>query len=465
MRRTPLPRRSCAVGTLVWVVAHALTASGGTAQRTLDALVSDTTLENGLQIIALPNPTIPLVTIQVTIRNGAFTQTDDDVGIAHLLEHMLFRSFGRDGFAREADRIDASYNGTTSDETVTYYITLPAANLDRGMKLMADLMREPRFNATDLVAEQRVVLGELQRSASDPNYLLSAMVDQRLWGDGWNRKNPIGFAQTIFAPKPADLRRVYDRFYVPNNAAVVVTGDVTPADVFALAARHFGRWRHAADPFDGLEVPPMPPLQRHQQVSVTLDANDVTLLIRWQGPSVRADPTGAYAADLFAAIVNDRVSDLQNRLVDTGLFHSVSMGYVTRAHVGPVSIRATTTADQLVDASAALHAELTRFADPAYVTPEALEIAKKRQEVDWAMEMETPSDLAWFVGDLWSVAGGLDFVRGYINAMKTMQEQDLESFVGTYLTGRPRVIGILASPRTRHELGPRLQAALTIWRQ
>jgi zinc protease len=289
------------------------------------------------------------------------------------------------------------------------------------------------------------------------------MVDQQLWGTGWSRKNTIGNVPSILGATPARLKQIYERFYVPNNAAVVITGDVAPAAAFTLAAKHFARWKRAGDPFASLTIPAMPQLAAHRQVTVPLEANDVTLLVRWQGPSVRADPAGAYAADLFSAIINGPISDLQSRLVDTGLFHSVVMYSSTRAHVGEITLEAVATADQLVAASTALRAELAAFADPGYVTAEALEIAKKRQEVEWAIALETPSGLAAFIGELWSVAG-LDYARGYLAAMKSQQEADLEKFVAAYVANRPRVTGVMLSRLTRHELGARLQEALAPWR-
>lgn len=463
-RTSPLSASAVRLVVTALALAHA-SASELSAQRTLEALLQDTVLENGLHVIVVPNPTVPLVTIQVTVRNGAFTQlTEAEVGTPHLLEHMLFRAFGADGFGPEASKLDAAYNGTTSDETVTYYVTLPSQNLAKGVQLMADLMRSPRFDRPMLQSEQQVVRGELERRAADPEWLLSAMVDQQLWGAGWGRKNTIGNIPSILGATPERLKQIYEQFYVPNNAAVVITGDVSAAAVFTLAAKHFSRWKRAGDPFANLTIPPMPPLQAHRQVIVPLEANDVTLIVRWQGPRVREDPAGAYAADLFAAIVNDPISGLQSRLVDTGLFQSVIMYPATRAHVGEITLEAVVTADQLVAASTALRAEVATFADPGYVTAEALEIAKKRQEVEWAIAMETPSGLASFVGELWSVAG-LDYARGYLAAMKSQKEPDLEKFVSTYLANRPRVTGVMLSPVTRHKLGGKLQEALAPWRQ
>jgi zinc protease len=441
-----------------------LAAPGLSAQRlTLESSMRDTVLANGLRVIVVPNPTVPLVTIQVTIRNGAFTQlTQGDEGVPHLLEHMLFRSFS--SFFSEASKLNAGANGTTSDETVTYYLTLPSSNLDGGVKLLADLMRSPRFEKDALESEQKVVRGELERAVSNPAYLLHAMVDQKLWGQGWGRKNAIGNILTINGADTDRLKKMYERFYVPNNSAVVFSGDVSAADAFASAGRRFSSWRRGNDPFEGLAMAPMPELASHQEVIVNLEANDVTMLIRWQGPSVATDPASTYAADVFASIVNDPVSDFQVRLVDSGLFQSISMDYQTRAHVGPISINALTTPDQVAAASAALRAELDRFSDPGYVTSELIEIAKKRREVDWAMAMETPSSMADFVGDMWSIAG-LDYTRGYLGTMQAQTEADVEKFVARYISNRPRVTGIMLSPATRREIGSQLEAALAPWRK
>jgi zinc protease len=461
-RRPSAPlRRYLAVALLTHAVPLSLHAQG----LSLGEVMRDTVLANGLHVIVVPNPTIPLATIQVTVRNGAFTQrTAAEEGLPHILEHMLFRSFASGaGFSDAANRIDAHYNGTTSSETVTYYITLPSANLDRGVRLMADLMRQPRFRDEDLKTEKDVVGGELQRAASSPSYLHGAMVDRLLWGDAWTQKNAIGNLVTIHGATPARLKEVYERFYVPNNSALVITGDITAAEGFSSAARHFERWRRGADPFADFTPASVPELKSNRQTVVDIETNDVSILVRWHGPGVRADRNATYAADVFAALVNSPVSGLQSRLVDSGLFQSVGMGYATLNHTGPITLRALTTADQLADASAALRAEIDRMSEPGYITAAELDIAKKGLAVDWAMYMETPTGLASVVGELWSVAG-LDYTRGYLTAMQAQGIDDIERFVATYLGDRPRVMGVMMSPSTRRGLGSSLQTTLGHWR-
>src|SRR5688500_3347832 len=119
------------------------------AQRaTLQNMIRDTVLANGLHVIVVRNPTVPLATIEVVFRTGAFSQlTPEDEGVPHLLEHMLFKS--GDGsmagsFDDAAFKVEAlTHNGVTEPEAVAYYVTIPSKNLPKGLKIMADLVRSP----------------------------------------------------------------------------------------------------------------------------------------------------------------------------------------------------------------------------------------------------------------------------------------------------------------------------------
>src|SRR5579871_3111384 len=95
--------------------------------------VHDTTLANGMEVIAIENHAVPLVTIAVVVKTGAFTQEPGDEGVPHLFEHMLFKSYIDDNqhtFQMEIGRLDAEYNGATSEENVNYWVMLPSSNFD-----------------------------------------------------------------------------------------------------------------------------------------------------------------------------------------------------------------------------------------------------------------------------------------------------------------------------------------------
>jgi predicted Zn-dependent peptidase len=260
--------------------------------------VRDTTLENGLHVIVLPSHRIPMATLEIVVRAGAFTQIQaHEAGLPHVLEHMLFRSHGASGFGPDASELDAAYNGTTSDERVTYYMSLPSENVERGLDLLGELVRDPNFDADELEPELAVVRGELQRNASDPFWILNNASNRALWGSAFGRKDTIGDALTISQVEPAGLRDHYRRYYVPNNAALIASGDVEPSDVFRWAARAFERWRRGEDPFAAFAPPRIEPLVADTAFVVDVSAADVTFMIKWHGPSVSSDAGGALAAE------------------------------------------------------------------------------------------------------------------------------------------------------------------------
>jgi zinc protease len=430
-------------------------------------MVRDTVLDNGLHVITVRNPTVPLATIEVVVRTGAFSQlTPEDEGVPHLLEHMLFKS--GDGtragsFEDDAYKVEAlTHNGVTEAEAVAYYVTLPSKNLEKGIKIMADLIRSPSFDKEALTSEQKVVSGELQRNAAEPQYLLHHYSSAALWGTGWGRKNPGGNLIAVMGATTDRLKGFFRKYYIPNNAALVVTGDVTAAEVFAFAAKSFHSWKAGDDPFKGVSVVPMPPLTTTRTGVVEADATDLTFLVRWHGPSVTTDAAGTYAADVFSELINQPLSGLQRRLVDSGLFQSVTLGYETARNVGPIELYAQTTAEKLEAAGAALKKEIRQFSVPGYFTDDDVVIAKKRQQVLTAFQFESATTLAHPVATLWSVAG-LDYYMGYVDNVRAQTPEDVQRFVQTYLAGKPMTVTVLVSPATRRSIRGTLDGILSRW--
>lgn len=441
------------------------TASGQRA--VLNEVTRSTVLDNGLEVIAVRNAAIPVATAELVFRTGAFTQQQDvEEGLPHLLEHMLFKTYGESSgrdWAYWAGELNAGYNGTTGDEGVTYYLYLPSENLERGLERLGDLVRSPRFNTEALTAEKQVVRGELERMASDPYFLQDFITDLLLWGPEFRRKNAIGNLMTILGATTDRLRSHYDRYYVPNNAALVVTGDVDADEVFGAAREHLGSWERGEDPLRDFQGPRIRPLAADTVTVIEADASDVTFTIKWQGPRADEDPAGTYAADLFTGIVNLPISGMQRRLVDTGLFQAVSMSHLTRNHVGPVSLTARTTPDRLEAAAAALREEVERFAADDYFAEAEAEAARRMLRVDAAFQLESATSLAHVIARAWSTSG-LEYYLDYVDRVDACTVEDVRAFVGRYLDGRPRVVGLLASSEVRSSRAREIEQALNLWR-
>ena len=334
-------------------------------------------MKNGLEVIVVENHGVPLATVEIDVKNGSFTQTPEYAGLAHMYEHMFFKANERlpepDQFIDRAAELGAVFNGRTDEERVAYYMTLPADSLAGGMRAISDALRAPLFLKEEIERERQVVIGEYDRNESNPFFKLQAEISKRLYPGQWSRKNVIGDRDVILTVTPAKMREIQRKYYVPNNSVLIVTGDVTPDSVFALAERIYGDWAAGADPFVTDPIPPIPALQKSEALIIEQPVGAVTVILQWQGPSVRKDPKATYAADVFSDVLNQSNSTLQKRLVDTGLWQSIGVNYYTLDQVGPITISGQTTAEKLKTALAALDAEIQRFTDPGYFSRAELE--------------------------------------------------------------------------------------------
>lgn len=405
-------------------------------------------LENGMRVIVVENHSLPLATVDVVVKTGAMSQDSTDEGVPHLFEHMLFAEYsGAEdaSFASDASDLDASYNGETNEELVSYYLTLPSKNVDKGIDLLAGLLRNAHFEKDELNKERMVVLDEMSRDVSDPRTMLDLAVSRLLWGGGWAQKNTLGSAMPLFSATPQRLDEIFHEYYVPNNAALVVTGDVSAPKVLEWARSHFGGWKRRPDPYVAHPVPGVAPLKTSLDTVMTGDVHNVRIMMQWQGPSVRAERTDSYAADVLSQLVNDDESDFQKQLVESGLFQSASIGYMTQAHVGPIEFDGVTTMDHLAAALTVLQTELMMMNNESYFTPEALAVAAKQRRIAQSFDLELGPGLAFDYANWWATSG-LDYWMTYGDSLAARTPADLQHYAQKYFVGRPFVIGALVAP-------------------
>jgi zinc protease len=411
--------------------------------------VRDTTLANGLHVIVVENHAVPLVTVELDVKNGGYTQTREFEGLAHLYEHMFFKANktipSQEKYLQRLRQLGASWNGTTSEERVNYFITLGVDSVRAGMQFMEDAVRYPLFLQEELVRERPVVTGEFDRNEANPYFQLNRAVDTLLWTtEYYSHKNVIGNRQVILSTTPEKMREIQQRYYVPNNSALIIAGDVTPANGFRLASEIFGDWPRGADPF-ATPIQDPPPLAKSMAVTVEQPVEAATLVLKWDGPSVTRDPASTYAADVISSILNKRTSALSKRLVDSGLAYSASLNYYTLAHTGPISLYLQVEPEKAVEAKRAALEEITKMGDSTYVTAQELADAQSELGIQALYEREQTSEWAHSIGFWWSVAG-LDYYRNYVPNMQRVSRSDLARYVRTYLVGKPYVAGLMMSP-------------------
>jgi zinc protease len=417
-------------------------------------------LPNGLEIIILEDHSIPLVTIELAVKNGSYTEPPELNGLSHLYEHMFFKQnravANAEDYLRFIGQMGIAYNGSTREEVVNYYFTTTSPNIRTAMQFMKDAARYPLFEEGEFAREREVVIGEIDRNESNPFYYLNQEMNNRLFFKYPSRKNPLGNRQTVGAATTQMMRLIQQRYYVPNNSAIVLTGDVNPTDVFKMAQELYGDWpKREKDPFVEFPLAEHPPLAKSEGGVILQPVQNVIINIGWHGPSIGKDNAATYAADVFSFILTQPNSRFQRNLVDTGLVTGVSIGYYTQRNVGPIAIIAQTTPDKAHAAIKAIYAEVAHFNDKDYYTDEQLESAKALLEADDLYSREKLSDYTHTLS-FWWASTGLDYFRGYLGRLRATSRTDISRYVTTYIQGKPHVgLALLSNEaQTRIKIQP-----------
>src|SRR5438270_2035733 len=244
-------------------------------------------LANGLEVIVLEDHSVPVVTIELAVRNGSFTEPPELNGLSHLYEHMFFKAnraiTNQEQYLQKIGQLGIAYNGETREQVVEYYFTTTSPNLLPAMNFMRDAVRYPLFDEKELERERQVVIGEIDRNESEPAYYLNKEMTERLFYKYPSRKQALGNRQTVSTATTAMMRLIQSRYYVPNNSALVVTGDVQAADVSKTAQEFFGEWpRREKDPFVEFPLVEHPPLPKSEGAIIKQPVTNVILEIGWQ---------------------------------------------------------------------------------------------------------------------------------------------------------------------------------------
>lgn len=214
-----------------------------TGQAMADA-VSTFTLDNGLEVVVIEDHRAPVVVHMVWYRIGAADESAGHSGIAHFLEHLMFKGtdeVASGDFSAIVEAQGGNDNAFTSHDYTAYFQRVAADRLDLMMKMEADRMRDLRLTEEDVLTERDVILEERgQRTDSDPGALLSEQMSAAQFLNHSYGVPIIGWRHEIAALSRQDALDFYQANYAPNNAILVVAGDVTPDDVLELAKTHYG---------------------------------------------------------------------------------------------------------------------------------------------------------------------------------------------------------------------------------
>ena len=268
----------------------------------------ETTLDNGLKVIVQEDRRAPSVVHMVWYKAGAMDEPEGVSGIAHMLEHMMFKgteSVGPGEFNRRVAEVGGRDNAFTGRDYTAYFQQIPPAHLEQMMALEADRMINLKLSLEQFLPEVEVVKEE-RRMRTDDNP--RALVFEQLMATAFHshpyRRPIIGWMTDIEGYTMDDAQRWYDDWYAPNNATVIVVGDVDHQSVFEMARAHYGPIPSRALP--ERRIPDEPPLRGPRHSVVQAPAELPFIALAWHAPTLR-DPLGdddVYALQVLSAILD-----------------------------------------------------------------------------------------------------------------------------------------------------------------
>ena len=405
-------------------------------------------LDNGLEVLVVENHLTPIVTIEIAVKNGSFTEPPEYNGLSHLYEHMFFTSNARDttedDFLGRVDDLGIVYNGETHEEQVEYYFTLPKENLEPGLDFMATAITSPLFKEDELHKQKEVVLGEFDRNEALPLFKFGHKVDIAMWDDWISRKEPLGERPAINAATREMMLTIKNKYYIPNNSLLIIAGDVNTDDIRKLVPKYFLRWQRGLDPFATNPPQRAPSLQKPLFVLDTVDEPRAIVKVQWHGPSIGLDDKATYVADVFSFIITQPEHPFTKSLEEGGLVQGANFTYYTQRYVGPIMADIITTPERLDTVMKIFWNQVAKFDDPSYFSDEEFETSKNvlRTQTLYSSEALTSfsHDLAF-----WWAAAGLDYYEHYLDNLSKITRADIADYIHKYIQGKPYVLGVALS--------------------
>jgi len=216
-----------------------------------DVGIYQRTLSNGLRVIVVEDRFAPVVHTSVWYRFGSLNETPGKTGLAHALEHMMFRGTGAisaGGLDDVVARLGAQMNGQTDYDYTDFLFDMPSDKANVALQIEADRMAHLALRQSEWNIERRAVLNELDGDESSPFFNLLARVRAAAYPGLPAGRTPTGVRSDVARATAADIRTYYERWYAPNNATLVVAGDVDHNAIFAMAQGDFGPIRARALP-------------------------------------------------------------------------------------------------------------------------------------------------------------------------------------------------------------------------
>ncbi|MBI3789582.1 MAG: insulinase family protein [Gemmatimonadetes bacterium] len=414
--------------------------------------------DNGLTLLVRRDPTAPVVGIVTWVNAGYFDETDDLVGIAHVLEHMYFKGtprFGPGEIAKATKAAGGSLNAGTIYDHTAYYTTLPASALEAGLDIQFDAYAHSLIDGGELARELEVIIQEARRKADSPGAVTTETLYALLHDRHRIRRWRIGREAGLRTFDRGMVERFYRTWYAPNNTILAIVGDVDEEAIIAQVARRWGAL--PSQPLARDRGPAEAGAPEFRWSELDGDIAQGHAAIGWRACGVH--DADAPLLDLAATILGSgRGARLYRAVRDRGLASHVGAYHYTPGDLGLFIVSLEGPGDALRDATAATWAEIAALRTHGVSAREVLR-AQRLHDARWLRRLESMDAQAMHLAE-WEAIGAWDLADRYHAALMAATPDDVQRAVARALD--PAHAAVVAyRPRGVAPLAPEAAAART----
>jgi zinc protease len=436
------------------VLALLLCALSGVAQERRDLLagLERRVLPNGLAVVVKEDRRIPMVTAMLAYRVGSANEERGITGASHFFEHMVFKGtekYKRGDIDLVTYRCGGENNAFTTHDMTGYWFHVNAKHLDDVLDILADTMGNCTIDPQEFESEKNTVLQEMNIWLDGPWGELELELDKAVYRKSAYGHPVLGWREDVEKLTPERMKAYYKTHYRPQNASLVVVGDVAKADVFARAEKFFAKLPKGEDP-----KPPVleePPQKEARRVTLKTERAADRLMMAW-----RADAAGTESdivLDVVATLLGDgRTSRLQHRLVEKEKLigeGNLDVTNYSRRHEGVFSVQAELALGGSPEKTEEVVLEELRVLAERPVGERELRRAKNLIRANFAFEAESQYELASKIG-YFEALGLPDYVNRYMDRVEAVTPAAVQATARKIFTleGRTVVLGAAKAKRT-----------------
>ncbi len=422
-----------------------------------------TTLDNGLTVIVKEVPDGKVATVQIWVKAGSIYEEDNERGITHLIEHMIFKGTETRGAGEVAAAIEekgGQINAYTSYEYTVYHATLPSRYWGTAMDVLSDAVLHSVFDVKELEREKKVVLEEVRMRNDRPQIKLFQSLISTAYTVHPYRLPVIGTAASVSSFTRDDIKKYMAKHYQPNNFTVVVVGAVQPDAVMKKVREIFGAQKAQTD---RVEKMPVEPVQKTFRLfKLEEDVNQTQMAVTFPASSFN-DPDTPVMDVISGILGHGETSRLYNQLRNKkGLVYQIDASSFTPKYPGLLEIMATLDHDKIKET---LQAILTEVFKLKYVPvdPDELERVKYNQESDFVFNLEEVDGQARVLGSFDAQSGDPREDK-YLVEIRAVSRADIMRVAKKYFNGHSLTAGYLIpkgikAGLSKDELGRVIKAA------